>query len=135
MSKEPERLDARLRGLFGTLDARAGFEERLMARVASLSKDTGAARADLRAQFERRRELLRRRIVREDWTNGITITGIGAAGIALVWRFAPQIREWAAESGLATGLDPMQLAGYSSGVFLLLLLWPLLRRLAGFRSL
>jgi hypothetical protein len=137
MSDEDQRLaalDARLRGLFGTLDARAGFEGRVMARVTSLATVTDAAREDLRAQFERRREIARRRIAREDWTNGITIAGIGFAAIALVWRLAPGIRQWAHESGLAADLDPMRLAVYSSGVFLLLLMWPLLRKMTGLRN-
>lgn len=137
MNEAEERLaalDARLRGLFGTLDAREGFEDRVMSRVASLATDSGAAREGLRAQFERRREIVRRRIAREDWTNGITIAGIGVAAIALVWRLAPSIRRWVLDSGLAADLGPMQLAFYSSGVFLLLLMWPLLRKMPGLRN-
>ena len=138
MSEEDQRLaalDARLRDLLGTLDAREGFEERVMARVTSLVAVSDTTREDLRAQFERRREIVRRRIAREDWTNGVTIAGIGIAAIMLVWRLAPGIRQWALDSGLAANLDPMQLAVYSSGIFLLLLMWPLLRRMAGLRNL
>ena len=54
-------VDVRLRRLFRALDARPGFEERVMTRVASLATDSGAAREDQRAEFERRREIRRRR--------------------------------------------------------------------------
>jgi hypothetical protein len=83
-------LETRLRGLFGGLDAKAGFEARLMQRVATLSV---TPRADLRAQFERRRERLRRRLHREAWMNGITTVGVGACAAALLWRFAPAIQQ------------------------------------------
>jgi len=127
-------LDARLRGLIGRLDARPGFEERVMARVAALAAHAGADPADLRAQFERRRELARRRLARDAWTHGFTIAGIGIAAAALVWRFAPEIRRWALATDADAVIDPLRLGGYCA-VVLLLVLWPILRRLPGLRNL
>ncbi len=85
----------RLRRLFGSLDARPGFEERVMQRVAALA---AAPRQDLRTQFERRRALLRRRLRREAWMNSITVLGIGACAGALVWRYASEIQQFAMNS-------------------------------------
>ena len=133
MSSDEERLEARLRGVLGTLDTRAGFESRVTARVAALAVRTDN-REDLRAQFERRRELLRRRLAREAWTNGLTIAGIGAAAAALVWRFAPEIRHWALTDDPSVALDPLQIGGFSA-VVLLGILWPLLRKLPLLRDL
>jgi hypothetical protein len=107
------RLDGRLRGLFGTLDARAGFEGRVMARVASLAAQQGAVRTDLRAQFERRRELTRRRLRREAWSNGISIAGIGVAAGALAWRYADLIGRWLIEPIASGQVDPMLAASVS----------------------
>lgn len=110
MSSEEQRqaeLDARLRGLFGGLDTAAGFEARVMQRVAELS--ARAPRENLRAQFERRRELLRRRLRREALLSGITILGIGACAGVLLWRFAPEIRELPA--GSSALMDPGFLVG------------------------
>ncbi len=84
--------DVRLRSLFGSLDAREGFEARVQARIASLAAFDPATRADLRGRFESRRERERRRFAREAWMNGITIAGLGLTAVALVWRFAPLIR-------------------------------------------
>ena len=132
MSGDEERLDARLRSLLGTLDTRAGFESRVMARVTALA--TRADHSDeLRAQVEHRREVLRRRLAREAWTNGVTIAGIGVAAVALVWRFAPEIRHWGLTGDPSAALDPLQIGGYSA-VVLLAILWPLLRKLPFFRN-
>jgi len=98
-------LEARLRGLLGGLDTDAGFESRLMQRVATLAV---APREDLRAQFERRRELRRRRLRREVWMNGMTILGLGACAAGLLWRFAPDIQRLGADS--ASLVDPGLLA-------------------------
>lgn len=132
MNAGDEKLDARLRGLFGRLDASAGFEARLMARVAALPAQAGD-RDDLRAQFERRRQQTRRRLAREAWTNGLTLAGIGAAAGALVWRFAPEIQQWAATRDPSSALDPLQLGGLSA-VVLIAILWPLLRKLPLLRN-
>ena len=74
-------LDARLRRMMAGLDAGAGFEARVMQRVAARAARAGAVSADLRAQFERRREIVRRRLRREAWSNAITIAGGGAGGL------------------------------------------------------
>lgn len=105
----PTELDARLRRLMGSLDASAGFEERLMQRVAALAAATGAPREDLRAQFERRRALVRRRLRREAWLDGMTIAGLGACAGVLLWRFAPEIQRLAA--GAAQPVDSKLLVG------------------------
>jgi hypothetical protein len=111
MNIEEGRLEGRLRGLFGSLDAHTGFEERVMAQVASLAAMQGLSRPDLRAQFERRRELTRRRLRRETWSNGITIAGIGAAAAVLVWHYADPIGRWLVEPAASGQVDPMLAAG------------------------
>ncbi len=113
MNIDEGRLEGRLRGLFGTLDAHAGFEERVMARVASLAAQQDMARPDLRAQFERRRELTRRRLRREAWSNGITIAGIGVAAAVLAWHYAAPISRWLVEPAASGQVDPMLAAGVS----------------------
>ena len=133
MSADEDRMDARPRGLFGRLDARPGFETRVAVRIAALPARTDQL-ADLRAQFERRREQQRLRLAREAWTSGLTIAGIGAAGLALVWRYAPEIQQWTLTRDPSTALDPLQIGGYSS-VVLLAILWPLLRKLPLLRNL
>jgi hypothetical protein len=90
-----QELDAQLRRLLGRLDTRAGFEARVTQRVVALRATTVASRADLRAQFERRRDRVRRRLRREAWMNGITILGLAACAGALLWRFAPEIQRLA----------------------------------------
>jgi hypothetical protein len=107
------RLEGRLRGLFGSLDARAGFEERVMARVASLAAQRGMVSTDPRAQFERRRELTRRRLRREAWSNGIIIAGIGVAAGALAWHYADLIGRWLIEPVASGQVDPMLTASVS----------------------
>lgn len=131
MNAENEKLDARLRGLFGRLDAGAGFEARVMARVVARPAQAGE-REDLRAQFERRLEQTRRRLAREAWTNGLTLAGIGVAAGALVWRYAPEISQWLTRDHTDL-LDPLQIGGFSS-VVLLAILWPLLRKLPLLRN-
>lgn len=132
MSGDEGRFDARMRSLVGRLDAQPGFEARVAARVAALG-----ARADniedLRARYEHRREVLRRRLSREAWTHGLTIGGIGLAAIALIWRFAPEIRNWGQTADPSAAFDPLQIGGYSS-VVLLAILWPLMRKLPLFRN-
>ncbi|HLG52888.1 MAG TPA: hypothetical protein VI339_03155 [Steroidobacteraceae bacterium] len=113
-------LEARLRGLLGGMDASAGFEARVMQRVSMLAV---APREDLRVQFERRRELRRRRLRREVWMNGMTTLGLGACAAALLWRFAPEIQRLAANS--ASLIDPGllavgTLAALGAGVWLLI---------------
>jgi len=117
-----DRLETRLRGLFGTLDARPGFETRVAARIA------------LQDRVERRREIEHRRLAREAWSQGLTITGVGLAAGALVWRHAGDITQWAQSGGLSAALDPGQVSALSTAV-LLAALWPWLRRLPVLREL
>ena len=129
MNSEESRqaeLDARLRKLFSGVDADVGFDERVMRRVATVAAT--APRENLRAQFERRRALLRRRLLREAWMSSITILGIGACAFGLVWRFAPDIRH------LATGPTPLSDPNLMIGVTIAVLggaIWYLLRRSRG----
>jgi hypothetical protein len=129
MNSEESRqaeLDARLRKLFAGVDAGVGFEEQVMRRVATVAATT--PRENLRAQFERRRALLRRRLLREAWMSCITILGIGACAFGLVWRFAPDIRH------LATGPTPLSDPNLMIGVTIAVLggaIWYLLRRSRG----
>ena len=121
MSDGDPRLDLRLRRLFAGLDARAGFEERLAARIAAVASRPNA---DLREQFERRRELVLRRLRRAAWLNAISAAGIGAAALALYWQYEVAIAQWL--SGMPA-LDANWLAG---GTFAILaaLVTPLLLR-------
>jgi len=101
-------LDARLRRMLGGLDASAGFEERIMRRVAGLATAGAVPPEELRARFERRRKRVRRRLRREAWMNGVTIAGLGACAGGLLWRYAPAIRRLA--EAAAWQLDPALLA-------------------------
>ena len=129
MNSEESRqaeLDARLRKLFSGVDADVGFDERVIRRVATVAAT--APRENLRAQFERRRALLRRRLLREAWMSSITILGIGACAFGLVWRFAPDIRHLA--TGQTSLSDPNVMIG---GTIALLggAVWFVLRRMRG----
>jgi hypothetical protein len=115
-------LEARLRGLLGGMDASAGFEARVMQHVAALAV---TPRADLRAQFERRRELRRRRLRQEAWMSGMTTLGLGACAVALLWRFAPAIRELAANS---TSLNDPGLLAVGTLVTVGAAVWLLVKR-------
>jgi len=117
--------DDRLRRLFGNLDAEPGFEERVMQRVATLAT---APREDLRAQYERRRALLRRRLKREAWMNGITAIGLGACAGALLWRYAAEIQRLATD--YAPLIDP-QLLAVGTVASVGALIWLLIRRVRG----
>jgi hypothetical protein len=123
-------LDLRMRRMLAGLDAEAGFEARVMRRVAAKAARAGAASADLRAQFERRREIVRRRLRREAWSNAITIAGGGLAAAVLVWRFEGQIVRWLSASDLlatngTAALFAIALAAIGAA------LWPLRGRLTG----
>lgn len=119
-------LDARLRRLHGGLDAGAGFEERVMQRIATVAAT--APRENLRAQFELRRALLRRRLLREAWMSSITIAGIGACAFALLWRFAPDIQR--VGTGPSPLNDPNLLIG-GTVAFLAGAIWFVFRRARG----
>ncbi len=129
MSSDESRqaeLDARLRRLHGGLDAGAGFEERVMQRIATVA--AAAPRENLKAQFEIRRAMLRRRLLREAWMSSITIMGIGACAFALLWRFAPDIGR--AATGPSPLNDPNLLIG-GTIAFLAGAIWFVLRRARG----
>ena len=117
-------LDTRMRRLFEGVDTSPGFEARVLARVASLESDAAAA---LRNLAERRRALEQRWLRRESWMNAITAAGIGAAGIAVVWRNGPSVVRWVEDSSSLVS-DPSLLMGFALAV-LALGLWPALRSL------
>lgn len=123
-------LDSRLRRMLAGLDAGAGFEARVMQRVAARAARAGAVSADLRAQFERRREIVRRRLSREAWSSAITIAGGGAAAFALVWHYSAQIVRWVTESDLQAANEPAVLLVVAL-VAVGAALWPLRGRLPG----
>lgn len=116
-------LDARLSRLLGGLDASADFEARVMVRIAGLA--AAAPRENLRAQFEYRRTLLRRRLRREAWMSSITILGIGACAGALLWRYSSDIQLLATNPGQS--FDPNLLIGGTAAA-LGAVLWFLVRR-------
>ena len=129
MNSEESRqaeLDSRLRRLHGGLDAGAGFEERVMRRIAVVAAT--APRENLRAQFAIRRALLRQRLLREAWMSSITIMGIGACAFALLWRFAPVIER--AATGPSPLNDPNLLIG-GTIVFLAGAIWFVFQRVRG----
>ena len=117
-------LDTRMRRLFEGVDTSPGFEARVLARVASLESDAAAA---LRNLAERRRALEQRWLRRESWMNAVTAAGIGAAGIAVVWRNGPSVVRWVEDSSSLVS-DPSLLMGFALAV-LALGLWPALRSL------
>jgi hypothetical protein len=117
-------LDTRMRRLFEGVDTSPGFEARVLARVASLESDAAAA---LRSLAERRRALEHRWLRRESWMNAVTAAGIGAAGIAVVWRNGPSVVRWVEDSSSLVS-DPPLLMGFALAV-LALGLWPALRSL------
>jgi len=119
-------LDERLRKLYGGLDTRPGFEERLHARIAGLEASsaqpvTAAARERVEREHVRERAAVDR-AARID-SLAVAIGGIGSA-LAL-WRFAPQVADWYASS--VETLDPM-LVGFGSLAITAAALWALLRR-------
>lgn len=124
MSEQDARLDARMRGLFAGVDTNRDFDVRVMQRIAALDS---APAVDLRAQFERKREVARQRLIREAWSNAVTIAGIGAAAGVVVWRYAPAIMNWAQSGGISE-IDPWLFAGIVTAA-LVVGLWSLLRRL------
>jgi len=131
MNEGSEKLDARLRSLFGTLDAQPGFEARVAARIAALDAQA-APQVDLQ-KVEARREFERRRLAREAWSRGLSIAGFGLAAGALVWQHAADITRWAHSGALDFALEPAQLNMLSTAV-LLAVLWPWIRRLPVLRD-
>lgn len=117
-------LDDRLRRMMAGLDAGAGFEARVMRRVAAKSARAVVAGADLRAQFERRREIVRRRLRREAWSSAITIAGSGVAAFVLVWHYSAQIVQWVTASDLRATNEPLALVAIALAA-VGAALWPL----------
>ncbi len=117
-------LDMRLRRLLAGADTAPGFEARVLARVAALEPLPAAERRSL---AESHRELEHRRLRRDFWMNAVTAAGIGAAGIAAVWRHGPNVARWVAENS-AIAADPGPMMGFALAV-LALGLWPALRSL------
>jgi hypothetical protein len=116
--------DERMRRAFAGVDTSAGFEARLLARVAELP---AVPAGELRARFERSRARARRSLVREAWLNAATAAGVGIAAIALVWRQGPAVARWT-EAALATAADPGELAKVAV-LALAAGLWTVLRKL------
>ena len=117
-------LDARMRRLFEDADTLPGFEARVLARVAALE---ALPAARLLAEAERRRELDRRRLLREAWANGAIVAGIGAAGVAVVLRHGAGVANWVLEfAAEAAASGPSLSMGFALAV-LAAGAWPLLR--------
>lgn len=118
-------LDARLAKLYGGLDTRPGFEERLQARIASLSAARAAAPEALRAQLEREHERARAAANRAACLDAIAVT-IGGAGAAVaLWKLAPQLTQWYAAT--LGQVDPLA-AAFGSLAIVAAAGWALLRR-------
>jgi hypothetical protein len=125
-TEDPETmraLDARLRKLYGGLDTRPGFDDRLQARIAELSAARPSAAERSRLEQEHERALAAaRRAARID----AIALGIGGLGSAMaLWEFAPQLSAWYATS--VETLDPL-LVGFGSLAVTAVALWGLLRR-------
>lgn len=117
-------LDARLRRAFAEVDTRPGFEARVAARIASLDAEPAEV---LRERVERSRVRAAGRLRREAWMNAATVAGVGAAGIALVWRHGPAVARGTA-AALEVASAPGALLGLAMAT-LALGLWPVLRGL------
>ena len=115
--------DARMRRLFAGADTAPGFEVRVMQRVSARNL---APRTDRSAEFERARANATRSFVRQAWMNVVTAFGVGAAGIALVWRHRLEFAH-TMQAGLAVAADSGVLMGIALAV-LAAGLWPVLRR-------
>jgi ferric-dicitrate binding protein FerR (iron transport regulator) len=112
--------DVRMRRLFADLDTAPGFQARVMQRVSARSL---APRTDLRAQFERARAQATRGLARQAWMNAATALGVGAAGIALVWKHGPAVAAWVQDDVA----DPGNLTIFGCAV-LVAGLWPFLQK-------
>lgn len=117
-------LDERLRRAFAGIDTSAGFEARVVARIAALP---AAPRALDLERVERQRTNAARRLAREAWMNAASAVGIGVAAIAVVWRHGPLIARWT-EDALVVASSPEVILPAAMTV-LAAGLWPVLRRL------
>jgi len=121
-TEDPEAmraLDARLRRLYGSLDTRPGFEQRLQARIAELARPTVADRSRLEREHER--ALAAARSAARIDSIAVGIAGLG--GALALWRFAPQLSAWYAAS--VETLDPLVI-GFGSLAVTAVALWALL---------
>ena len=114
--------DARMRRLLADADTAPGFEARVLARIAALA---AAPAKDGRVRAEHQRELLRRRLRREAWLNGVIVAGIGTAGVALVLRHGTFVAGWVERIAVVASDPPLSM-GFAL-TLLALGLWPLLR--------
>ena len=117
-------LDERLRRAFAGIDTSAGFEARVVARIAALP---AAPRALDLERVERQRTNAARRLAREAWMNAASAVGIGVAAIAVVWRHGPVVARWT-EDALVVASSPEVILPAAMTV-LAAGLWPVLRRL------
>ena len=117
-------LDERLRRAFAGIDTSAGFEARVVARIAALP---AAPRALDLERVERQRTNAARRLAREAWMNAASAVGIGVAAIAVVWRHGPLVARWT-EDALVVASSPEVILPAAMTV-LAAGLWPVLRRL------
>ena len=117
-------LDERLRRAFAGIDTSAGFEARVVARIAALP---AAPRALDLERVERQRTNAARRLAREAWMNAASAVGIGVAAIAVVWRHGPVVARWT-EDALVVASSPEVILPAAMSV-LAAGLWPVLRRL------
>jgi ferric-dicitrate binding protein FerR (iron transport regulator) len=123
-----DELDLRLRRAFSGIDTRAGFERRVVARIAALGASVpmpAAEAASLSARIERDRANTARRLAREAWVNAVTALGVGAAGVAAVWRHGPVVARWT-EDALVAASQPPGLLALALAV-LSASLWPVLK--------
>jgi hypothetical protein len=125
-TEDPEAmraLDARLKRLYGSLDTRPGFEDRLQARIAELAAARPTAADRSRIELEHEHALAAARSAARIDAIAVGIGGLG--GALALWRFAPQLSAWYATS--IETLDPL-LVGFGSLAVTLLGLWVLLDR-------
>ena len=125
-TEDPEAmraLDARLRRLYGSLDTRPGFEDRLQARIAELAVARPTAADRSRLELEHEHALAAARSAARIDSIAVGLGGLGAA-LAL-WRFAPQLSAWYVTS--VETLDPLFI-GFRSLAVTAAALWVLLGR-------
>lgn len=116
------RLDARLRRAFAGIDTSPGFEARIAARISGLHAEPADA---IRERIEHGQLRTAQRLRREAWVSAASVAGVGAAGLALVWRHGPAIARWT-EAALTAASAPSALMGLALGA-LSLGLWSVLR--------
>ena len=119
-------LDARLKRLYGGLDTRPGFEDRLQARIVDLAAARvrhPAAEEKARIGREHEQALAAARSAARIDAIALGLGGLG--GVLALWRFAPQLSAWYAAS-----VEPLgpTFIGFGSLALTAVALWSLLRR-------